>query len=282
MEELSLQQIENDTRDIQESNSKQSAQAEIYGAIVLAKRFPRSEEEARSKLSISLGRIGFAEKAQYSYPRGGKAVTGPSVYLAREIARCWGNIRHGVTIIHDDEKSRTVEGWAWDIETNTKATSQSTFSKKIQRKNNGVTAWVTPDERDLRELTNKHGAICVRNSILQLLPADLIDDCKIQSMNTIKKGINTQNIIQVRADTLTAFEKSFGLTKTELEEYIGIPCENWSSEEIASLRVIFSSLKEGELKKSEMIIKKDKPSSQKEETETEKQFKLQQESEAKK
>ncbi len=46
-----------------------------------------------------------------------------------------------------------------------------TFRKKIQRKRDGQTVWVTPDERDLRELTNKRGAILERNCLLKLQPS---------------------------------------------------------------------------------------------------------------
>lgn len=67
--------------------------AEIESAIIVAKKFPRNEEACFQKLMKAASRSSFAEDATYSFPRGDTNVTGPSVNLAREAARIWGNIR---------------------------------------------------------------------------------------------------------------------------------------------------------------------------------------------
>src|SRR5690606_35974269 len=87
----------------------------------------------------------------------------------------------------DDEQVH-IRGYALDLETNTYAEAEDRFAKLIQRKRNGRTQWVEPDERDLRELVNRRGAICVRNAILQVLPADVIEDALRQSEETLRKA----------------------------------------------------------------------------------------------
>jgi hypothetical protein len=159
------------------------ARHEIEGAIVIARRFPRDEEAARARVMASCSRPTFAALATYAYPRGGKTVEGPSVRLAREIARSWGNLRYGCDMIHDDPETRTVRGWAWDVETNTRESQDATFAKLIFRKQGG---WIVPDERELRELTGKHGSLCVRNCLLHVLPPDLIEDALATAARTLR------------------------------------------------------------------------------------------------
>ncbi|MBU0906702.1 MAG: hypothetical protein KKE05_00940, partial [Nanoarchaeota archaeon] len=149
-----------------------AAQMEVQGSIIIAKKFPRNEDQTFARLMKTCDRTSFAEKAVYSYPRGGQTISGPSVNLAREAARLWGNLEYGLLVIRDDENSRHIRAWAWDKETNTKTFAEDSFEKLIFRKGKGN---IKPDERDLRELTNRRGAILIRNCLLQLLPRDLVE-----------------------------------------------------------------------------------------------------------
>ena len=60
----------------------QRAMAEVQGAIVLAKRFPRNQVESLDRIQIACQRPGLAEQALYTYSRGGTEITGPSIRLA--------------------------------------------------------------------------------------------------------------------------------------------------------------------------------------------------------
>ena len=91
---------------------------ELRSAIIVAKKFPRSEANAAAKLLRSCDRASFAEEATYAFPRGTATVEGPSVSMAREAARCWGNIQYGIRIISEDEERIHIKGWAVDLETN--------------------------------------------------------------------------------------------------------------------------------------------------------------------
>jgi len=146
-----------------------SAVQELQATIAVVLQFPRDERKAWEGLLATCQRPAFAEKATYKFPRGNADVTGPSVNLAREAARVWGNIRYGVDILRDDEHSVHLRGWAWDAQTNNKTSLDASFRKLIYRKKGG---WVKPDERDLRELINRHGAFLERNCLLKLLPLD--------------------------------------------------------------------------------------------------------------
>lgn len=215
-------------------------QFEIQSAIVLAKKYPRDEDQSFQKLMKACKRTAFAEEAEYSFPRGGQAVKGPSVFLAREAARVWTNIRYGLTITRDDSSSRQIQGWAWDLETNTKITAEDDFRKLIFRKSKG---WIEPDERDLRELTNRRGAILIRNCILQLLPKDLIEDALDASRTTLRSNA-AQDPDATRKKILMAFSE-LNVSAEQLAAYLGHPVAQSSPAEMADLRAVYKSIADG-------------------------------------
>lgn len=214
-------------------------QFEIQSAIAIAKRFPRNEDQAFQRLMKASDRSAFADDAAYSFPRGGATVEGPSVNLAREAARVWGNIRYGLEILRDDDDSRQIRGWAWDVESNVKVTAEDDFAKLVQRKS----GWIKPDERDLRELTNRRGAILVRNCILQLLPKDLIEDALDRCKATLKKGAESDPD-GARKKIILAFS-SLNITPEMLEQKLSHPLATASPAEIAELRTVYKSIADG-------------------------------------
>lgn len=227
-------------------------QYEIQSAIIIAKRFPRDEDAAFQKLMKACGRSTFAEDAEYSFPRGGQPVTGPSVALAREAARVWTNIRHGLTIIRDDAQSRQIQGWAWDVETNTKVTAEDDFQKLIYRKSKG---WIAPDERDLRELTNRRAAILIRNCILQILPKDLIEDA-LYTCHTTLESDAAKDPDSARKRILVAFSE-LNVSAEMLAAYLEHPVGQSSPAEIADLRSIYKSISDGNSKWSDYTAETD-------------------------
>lgn len=215
-------------------------QFEIQSAIYIAKKFPRNEDGAFHKLMKAAARTSFAEDAGYSFPRGESKVEGPSINLAREAARVWTNIRYGLDVIADDDEKRTIRGWAWDLETNTKVTAEDTFKKLIYRKKGG---WIKPDERDLRELTNRRGAILIRGCLLQLFPKDLIEDAMERCKETLRKQA-AQDPEAARKKIILAFSE-INVTPEMLEQKLGHKLAESSPAEIAELRTIYKSIVDG-------------------------------------
>jgi len=225
-----------------------AVQHEIQSAIVIAQRFRRNEDAAYQKLMKAAGRSSFAEEALYSFPRGGATVEGPSVNMAREAARVWGNIRYGVDIIRDDDESRHIRAWAWDIESNTKTTQEDNFKKLIFRKDKG---WIAPDERDLRELTNRRGAIALRNCLLNLIPKDVVEDAIAEVKRTLARESKVDPDSS-RKKIVTAFS-GIGVTVEALETKLGHPISQCSPDEVAELRGVFKSIQDGNSKWADYI-----------------------------
>jgi hypothetical protein len=222
--------------------------AEQHAAVFLARRFPRDWKLAWSKLQEMCRRKTLAEKAEYKYPRGQKQVKGPSVYIARPLASCWGNLHYGVRIVGETEENITLEGFAWDLESNSRIMPQMTIRKLIQRKKGNMTVWIKPDERDLRELINRESAKLLRNAILQIVPSDFVEDAVALCRETLKGGLKDP---KSESKKLILAFGNYGVNVEALNRYIGH--DEWSGDDIVDLQAILNSLNDGEAKPSDFF-----------------------------
>jgi hypothetical protein len=221
-------------------------------AMLTAMHRPRDEERCRSMALKAFTRPIVAEDAEYVYKRGGTEIRGPSVYTAREIARHWNHIQQGLEIVSQSHNEVHIRAYAWDLQTNQRVTADDRFQKLQQRKDkDGNTRWVEPDERDLREVINKRGAILIRNCILQVIPSDLLEECLRQSHNTLagqmQKDREDPAKVKQRASLLKAFAK-FNVTQEHLEARLGHGFEFLTADEYVDLTGIGKSLKDGQAK----------------------------------
>ncbi len=234
-------------------NERAGRVAEIQASIIVAKKFPRNEDEAYRRLIRACNRPTFADEARYEYPRGKEKVTGPSVKLAREAARLWGNIEYGIELLEDGEDYVVIRAWAWDKETNARVFADDNFRKAVLRKSDGGSYWkdVRDDERELRELVNRRGAICVRNCILQLIPADFVEDAMTQVFKTLSDKA-TKDPDAERKAVVLGFSQ-INISVGDLEKYLGHPVAQASPAEIAGLRAIFVSIRDGNSKWTDYV-----------------------------
>jgi hypothetical protein len=219
-------------------------EAQIKSMIVVAKKYPRDEVRAYDRIVRSCKRPTFAEKARYVFPRGGSNIEGPSVNLAREMVRNWGNAAYGFRVVSMDDEMIHVGGFAFDAESNTLQVSEAKFKRLVYRKKGG---WVKPDERDLRELVNKHGAICERNAVLKIMPPDYIEDALGVVKTTLRKAAAGE-IKQDREQTIrriAAAFSDFGVSREMIEMKIGHPLEEMNENDVVELRGVLQSLIDG-------------------------------------
>jgi hypothetical protein len=214
--------------------------AEAQGKLVIAKRFPRNEALAYSKIIESCKRKGLAEEATYAFPRGGQTISGPSIRLAEELARAWGNIDYGIRELSRKDGVSEMEAYAWDLETNT--TSSQKFSVRHIRDTRGGGQALT-DERDIYELTANQGARRLRARILAILPPDIVEAALAECKRTLA-GNNDEPIADRVRRVVRAFEK-YGVSAVMIEARLGHSLDNVLPEEIADMQGIYNSLKSG-------------------------------------
>lgn len=194
---------------------QERAIAETKAAIMLAKQFPRDQADATNRILMACCRPTLAEKAVYSYPKGGQEVTGPSIRLAEAIAQAWGNLQFGIRELDQRDGISTVEAFAWDVENNTRQTKVFQVSHKRHTKKG---AYMITDPREIYEMVANQGARRMRNCILGLIPGDVVEAAVNQAEKTlsIKIEVTPERI----AKMLETFE-AMGVSKEAIKIKIG-------------------------------------------------------------
>ena len=213
--------------------------AETQAAMVVARMNPRDEKIAFDRIINACARISLAERAVYSYPRGGQEITGPSIRLAEAVAQNWGNLQWGLRELSRDRDQSTVQAFAWDLETNTKREITFTVALKRDTKRG---SYALTDNRDIYELVANQGARRMRACLLSLIPGDVIDSAIRQCQFTLECEINKTPDVLKR--TLDAFAP-FGVTKAMIEKRFGRHFESLGAGQIVLLRNIYASLRDG-------------------------------------
>ena len=226
---------------------QQRAIAEVQAAVLVAQQVPRDLARCMSDLEQSCRQRSLAERAFYRYNRAGSQVTGASVHLAREVARCFGNIDYGIKEMSRDPQAGAhgqseMMAYAWDQQTNVRA-SNSFIVPWERHTRNG--AFGLTDPRDLYENNANMGARRMREAIFSVVPRWVSEQAEAWCHETLQRGDNDKPFPQIVAETVKAFE-SRRITKAMLESKIGRASGEWLPGDVATLRVVWTSLDRGE------------------------------------
>lgn len=211
---------------------------EVKGQILMAKMYPRNTYQAQKRIEDACKRPTLAGSALYSYPRGGKNVTGPSIRLAEVLAQNWGNISFGFKELEQNDGESTAMAYAWDVETNTR--QERIFQVPHQRKANGNIKPVT-DPRDIYELIANNASRRVRACILSIIPGDIIEDA-IRECNNTLRGNNNTPLKDRLAHAFDGFNANYSVTQSQIETYFGYPVEQFTEKNLSELASIANSL----------------------------------------
>lgn len=219
------------------------AAAEVLAAVEVAHRFPRDEQYARAQMVDSCQQYGLAERAFYRYSRGGEQISGPTVHLARELARCWGHVQHGIVELRRDDEYRQSEmqAWAWDIQANARVSTTFVVPHRRDTKR-GVRDLV--DMRDIYENNTNQAARRLREMILAVLPPWFVEEAVRLCHETLATG-GGKPLAQRITEALRGFEE-IGVTLDQLEGKLGRAKDRWDGHDVAKLGVIFKSIQRGE------------------------------------
>lgn len=220
---------------------------EVQAAMVIAQKFPRDEAAAYNRIMKSCERYSLAEKAMYAFPRGGSRVTGPSIHLAKAIAKAWGNLNYGIRELEANEGSSVVESYCWDLETNVKESKIFTVSHK--RKANGQIKTLT-DPRDIYEMVANQGSRRLRACILGVIPEDVVEATIKRAEKTLAGGNGGTPLVDRVRDMVAWFDKQ-GIPQDVLEKKLGHNVAAIDETELVELRKIANSLKDGMTKRSD-------------------------------
>lgn len=214
---------------------------EVQVAMVAAKRFPRDEVEAYNRILRDCQRTSLAEKAMYEFPRGGQVVTGPSVHLAKTLARGWGNIDSGFKVLEQTAKESTVMAYCWDLETNYRETKVFTVPHIRETKKG---AYPLTDPRDIYEMVANQAARRERSCILSVIPGDVVD-AAVGQCNATLAGKSKMPLVDMVRALVKNFQEQYGVTAEMLETYIGCKKEAFSQQSVVRLKNVYNTLRDG-------------------------------------
>ena len=222
--------------------------AQVQAAAVMARQFPRSTQAAINEMRDACGRTELAKRAFFKFPRGGESVTGASVYLARELARIWGNIDYGLNELRRDDVhgQSEMQAYAWDLQTNARSTR--TFVIEHARDTKQGRKQLT-DLRDISDNNNNFGARAVREMIFATLPQWFTDMAQEVCRETLKNGGGVPLPTRV-ANALAAYKRA-RITPSQLATRVGTEPDAWTHEDVTDLEILYRSLQSREITRDE-------------------------------
>lgn len=221
------------------------AVAEVQSAVIVAQQIPRDLNRAEAEMRDACGRMTMAEQAFYQVKNRG---TGPSVHLMRELARVWGNVQYGVNELHRDDNRAESEilAWAWDVQTNTRATR--TFIVPHARMAKGRRQELT-DLGDITNNNNNAGARAVRECISAILPKWFTEEAQNICKNTIENGEGIP--LPKRVEIMLGKFRELGITEAQLENKIGKKRGAWDAGDVAQMGITYTSITRDGMDKAE-------------------------------
>jgi hypothetical protein len=215
------------------------AAAVLDKRIITARQFPRSIARFKAEASGLLSEdIETARSAEYSKPVGGGSVRGPSVRLTEIACMCWGNIEVEVQEPIINDRSVTVQAFAWDLERNIRLPGIATTSIL---KADGTR--YAPHMVETAVVST--AAKARRNAILAVIPRAYVND-----LLEVARQVANQNqkpLEQVRASMLEYFARNYKVDSQQVFSYLSVSgIEDIRQEHIEELRAVVEALKEGE------------------------------------
>lgn len=224
------------------------AVAEVQAVVVVAQQVPRIVPMALAQMEEACGQMALAERAFFRFPRGDGVVSGPSIHLARELARCWGNVQYGVQEMRRDDRAgiSEMQAWAWDIQTNTR--SSHVFIVPHKRDQRGGPKQLV-DMRDIYENNANNGARRLREAIFAVLPIWFTERAKELCTETITKGGGEPLDVRI-ANAVKRFGQ-IGVSVEEMESKLGRDQAAWTEHDVAQLSVSYKSIQRGEVTRAD-------------------------------
>lgn len=230
------------------SLEKSKTLSRMESMLVIAKKFPRNEVTAHTRIMQNCKYPKFAEEAMYAYPRGGQVVTGPSIRMAELMQRCWGNMITDINELSREDGRSEVIVSAWDLENNIQDSRTFTVSHVLDTKRGPKRL---TDGRDIYELISNQAQRRKRACMLALIPSYIIDDAIAQCEATLKQGGDGPLIERIRRMVIAFSE--IGVQQQHIEKRLGHNIEVTIEAEMVTLQKIYRSIKDGMAKREDFF-----------------------------
>lgn len=225
------------------------AVAEVAAAVKVAQDCPRDTAAAINEMKAACSQPALARRAFFSLPRAGGRIEGSTVHLAREIARCWGNIDYGIRELRRDDTNGVSEmqAWAWDQQSNVRSSRSFVVPHAIMA-GRGADKKRKPltDLADIANNNNSVAARAVRETIFTVLPVWFREQAEDVATATLQGNGSGKTLDQRRADAVSHFDSMWSVTRDQLEGYLSRKVANWTAQDLGFLEVLAGEFKRGE------------------------------------
>lgn len=218
------------------SVEQRKVMAEVQARILMARSMPRDGLKCADLIIRDCTRVSLANKALYSYARGGQDITGPSIRLAEAVAQRWGNVASGIKELSRSNGYSECVAYAWDLESGYYDERQ--FQVRHWRDTRGG-GYALTDERDIYEIVANSGARRKRAALLAVIPGDVIELAIQECERTLHASADTSPDAVLKI--VETFDK-IGVTRAMLEKRIQRRMEAIRPAQIVQLRKIYASL----------------------------------------
>lgn len=259
--------------------------AAIQARYIMAMRNPRNIEQFRVALLDECRRPGFAAVARFRKPVGKTKdpvtdewkqlyAEGPSIRFIEAAIRNFKNISPEVFTVFDSEQMRIIRVQITDLEANICYATEIQIPKTVEKRGKKTKAGnIPPEGREvISERINSYGdptylvratddellirqaaliSKSIRTQAQRLLPGDVVEECMDEVMRT-QDSADAKDPKAAMRKLIDALH-AFGVGPTDIEEWIGKPIEQLQPKEIQALRLIYISIKDGDLTWGEVM-----------------------------
>lgn len=190
------------------------SRGDVESQLDAAHKYPRSIKRVLAEaISVATLSEDIAARCIYTVPRGGKALTGPSIRLAEIMSSAWGNLQVGSRVVEVTDTEVVAQGVAWDMEKNLRAMVEqrrSIVGRSGQRFND-----------DMISVTGAAAcSIALRNAIFRVVPRAYVEKV-YEAARDVSVGKAT-TIGEKRSKLFTRFAQ-LGITPDRVLARIGKP-----------------------------------------------------------
>lgn len=215
--------------------------AKYNSQIAQSRNYPRSIKQAvQNAIDIVILDIQSASLCTYSVINDGKAITGPTVHLAKTLSQCWGNMYIEAKIESIDSKFITSQAIAIDLQNNL---AYKVEVKKSISNHKGKFA------DDMITLTGTAAAsIAMRNAVFAVIPRAVIDKVYNEAKKMITGDLyDIEKLKAKRREVFNNLNQLHGVTDQEILLAIGKSSIDYvSSDDIIVLIGITTAVKDGD------------------------------------
>jgi hypothetical protein len=219
----------------------QQDRALIDTQVATAKQYPRNMSRATENaiFIVTLDKE-TAATCTYSVPRGGKAITGPSVHMAKILAQQWGNMRVEAKVVNIDEKQITSQAICFDLETN--------LAIKVEVKRSIIGNRGRFNDDMITVTGNAANSIAMRNAILAVIPRSVVDKVYKAAQSTIIGDISDETkLIARRKQLVDQLKDTYNVTEVEILGAVGkAAVTHLTAEDLVTLIGVGTAIKDGD------------------------------------